>query len=216
MESELTRAQALFSIDVDLEKTFIQTVGEFNRMHNPSGTPCKDIKRPRELGQSRNQGIEAGESESQGICLTPCSKSAEDLEAEDFFVFQHTATPTYNIEFKLYVSQDGSKLYLQSSKDGIFFCPVGHFVGTFLQGQPAKTSMEGDSEWIDRVHSKLTAWNPRSRRARRSPQWQGPMCCQHLRLNVPPSRTSCNNSTSVARRNIISSLTRWPVTRLGR
>ena len=161
MESELTRAQALFSIDIGLKKTFIQTVEEFNKVHNPSGIPWKEVKRPREPGESGSQGVKAGESESQGICLTPCSKSAQDLEAEDFLVFRHTANPQHNIEFKLYVSQDRSKLYLQSSQDGIFFCPVGRFKGTFLQGQPARTYMEECSQWIewrlDNLESKVVA-----------------------------------------------------------
>ena len=39
MESELTRAQALFSIDVGLKRTFNHTIEEFNKVHNPSGMP---------------------------------------------------------------------------------------------------------------------------------------------------------------------------------
>ena len=64
-------------------------------------------------------------------------------------MFTHAASPKYNVEFKLFVSQDRSKIYLQSNQDGIFFCPVGHFMGTFLQGQPAKSHMEGSSQRID-------------------------------------------------------------------
>ena len=64
-------------------------------------------------------------------------------------MFTHAASPKYNMELKLCVSQDRSKIYLQSNQDGIFFCPVGHFMGTFIQGQPAKSHMEGSSQWID-------------------------------------------------------------------
>ena len=64
-------------------------------------------------------------------------------------MFQHTANPTYNIDFKLYVSEGGSKVYLQCSQDGDFFCPVGRFMGSFLQGQPAKTAMSGGTQWIE-------------------------------------------------------------------
>ena len=155
MQSELTRAQALFSIDAGLKKTFDHTVEEFNKVHNPSGIPWKEVKRPREAGESGSQFVEAGESESRGVFLTPCSKAAKDLEAENCFVFKHTANPKYDTEFKLYISEDGSKLYLQCSQDGIFFCPMGRFVGSFLQGQPAKTAMSGGSQWIEWKYDNL-------------------------------------------------------------
>ena len=73
----------------------------------------------------------------------------KDLEAENYLVFTHAANPKYSMEFKLYVSQDGCNITLQSNEDGILFCPMGRFMGTFLQGQPAKSHMEGSSQWID-------------------------------------------------------------------
>ena len=70
-------------------------------------------------------------------------------------VFQHTANPKDNIDFKLYVSEDGSKVYLQCSQDGDFFCPVGRFRGCFLQGQPAKTAISGGTQWIEWKYENL-------------------------------------------------------------
>ena len=152
MESEMTRAQTLFSIDAALKRNFTLTVEEFNKVHNPSGIPWKEVKRPRESG---SQEVTAGESESRGVFLTPCSKAAKDLEAENCIVFKHAATPKFNVEFKLYVSEDGSKLYLQCSQDAVFYCPLGRFVGSFLQGQPAKTAMSGGSQWIEWKYESL-------------------------------------------------------------
>ena len=148
-ESELTRAQALFSIDAALKKSFNQTVEEFNKVHNPSGVPWKEVKRPREAEGSGSQGVEVGASESRGVFLTPCSKSAKDLEAEKHYVFKHAANPKFNVAFTIYVSEDGGKLYLQPHQDTIFYGPMGRFVGTFLQGQPAKTAMSGGTQWIE-------------------------------------------------------------------
>ena len=62
MESELTRAQALFSIDAGLKRTFNHTVEEFNKVHNPSGIPWKEVKRPREAGESGSRGRRVRES----------------------------------------------------------------------------------------------------------------------------------------------------------
>ena len=59
---ELTRALALFGVDAGLTKSFTHTVEEFNKVHNPSGFPWKEVKRPREVGESGSQGVEAGES----------------------------------------------------------------------------------------------------------------------------------------------------------
>ena len=59
------------------------------------------------------------------------------------------------MEFKLYFSEDGSKVYLQCNEDGIFFCPMGRFVGSFLQGQPANTAMSGGSQWIEWKYDNL-------------------------------------------------------------
>ena len=87
MESELTRAQALFSIDAALKKTFTLTVDEFNKAHNPSGIPWKEVKRPREAEASGSQDVTAGES-SRGVFLTPCSKAAKDLETEKLLCVQ--------------------------------------------------------------------------------------------------------------------------------
>ena len=67
MESELTHAQALFSIDIGLKKTFMQTVEEFNKVHNPSGIPWKEVKRPRESGESGSQGVRESRQESQRV-----------------------------------------------------------------------------------------------------------------------------------------------------
>ena len=60
MESEFTHAQARFSIGVGLNKTFTHIVNEFSKVHNPSGIPWKEVKRPRGSGESGSQGVEAG------------------------------------------------------------------------------------------------------------------------------------------------------------
>ena len=90
-----------------------------------------------------------------GYFLPQCSKAAKDLEAENCFVFKHTANPKYDIDFKLYVSEDGSRVYLQCNQDGDIFCPLGRPVGSFLQGQPAKTAMSGGSQWIEWKYDNL-------------------------------------------------------------
>ena len=152
-ETELVRVQALFGLDAALKKTLETTIEEFNKEHNPSGVPWKEMKRPTPDGQS--QGVQATESESRGVFIKPCSKTVQELETDGAFVFKHTATPRVNMNFKLIVSPDGDKLYLTCAEDGVFYYPLGRFVGSFLQGQPAKSAMQGGSQWIEWKYENL-------------------------------------------------------------
>ena len=151
METELTRVQALFGLDGILKKTLQDTVDAFNKAHNPSGVPWKESKRPNTVDAA------SAESESRGVFLPPCSKTVQDLESEGAYVFTHTATPCVNMDFQILIPSDGSKIYFTSSQDGVFYYPLGRFVGSFLQGQPAKTAMSGGSQWIEWKYDDLNA-----------------------------------------------------------
>ena len=112
----------------------------FNKAHNPSGVPWKEIKRPNTVD------VASAESESRGVFLPPCSKTVQDLESEGAYVFTHIATPCVNMDFQILIPSDGSKIYFTSSQDGVFYYPLGRFVGSFLQGQPTKSAMPEGSQ----------------------------------------------------------------------
>ena len=151
METELARVQALFGLDPTLKKTLEETVNTFNKTHNPSGIPWKELKRPNE------QDVASAESGSRGVFLPPCSKTLQELESEGAYIFTHVANARVNMNFKVIIPKDGNKLYLTCAQDGLFHYPVGRFVGSFLQGQPAKTAMEGGSQWIEWKYDTMDA-----------------------------------------------------------
>ena len=149
-ETELTKAKAMFSLDPALKKTLEETVAAFNKQHNPSGVPWKE-KRPNATD------VASAESKSRGVFLPPCSKTVQELVSEGAHVFSHTATPRANMAFKLLIASDGSKMYFTSQEDGVFYYPLGRFVGSFLQGQPAKSTMTGGTQWIEWKYENLDA-----------------------------------------------------------
>jgi hypothetical protein len=106
MESELTRAQALFSLGPGLKKALQDTVDTFNKAHNPSGIPWKEQKRPNE------DTVASLESGSRGVFLPPCSKTLQELESEGAYVFVSVSNPRVNMNFKVIMAKDGSNLYL--------------------------------------------------------------------------------------------------------
>jgi len=61
MESELARAQALFSLDIGLKNAVQDTVDTFSKARNPSSIPWKGHTRPNE------DNATSAESESRGV-----------------------------------------------------------------------------------------------------------------------------------------------------
>ena len=149
-ETELTKAKTLFSLDPALKKTFEETVAAFNKQHNPSGVPWKE-KRP------STTDVASAESGSRGVFLPPCSKTVQELVSEGAHVFSHVATPRANMAFQLLIASAGTKIYFAAEQDGVFYYPLGRFVGSFLQGQPAKSTMAGGSQWIEWKYDNLDA-----------------------------------------------------------
>jgi hypothetical protein len=151
METELTRVRRMFSADPILLKQLETTIEEFNKHNNPSGVPWKEKR-------VNSEDIAESESRSRGEFLKPCtSMSVEELVKDGAFTFEHTPIPKANLAFKMYIPEDGSKLYIMASDDGILYFPMGRFVGTFLQGQPAKTAMQGGTQWIEWKYESLEA-----------------------------------------------------------
>ena len=149
-ETELQRVTRIFGVEASLKKALETTVADFNKANNPSGVPWKE-KRP-----NPDETVTAAESTSRGVFLQPVSSTtAEDLVKDGAFVFEHTATPKANLNFKMYVPEDGSKVYLKSDDDGVMYFSLGRFVGSFLQGQPAKSAMQGGSQWIEWKYDNL-------------------------------------------------------------
>ena len=149
METELARVKRMFSADQALLKQLEASVEEFNKVHNPSGVPWKE-KRP------NPEAVAASESASRGVFLEPCtSTTAEDLVKNGAYTFEHTPTAKANLAFKMYIPEDGSKVYIAADDDGVLYFPLGRFMGTFLQGAPAKTAMQGGTQWIEWKYESL-------------------------------------------------------------
>ena len=144
LETEITRVKRVFSIDPVLAQQVEAAIEKFNRENNPSGVPWKE-KRP-----NPGEEVTTIESTSRGVFLKAyASPTIEELEADGAHVFEHAATPRANLKFKMYIPADGSKVYIQAEDDGILYFPLARFIGTFLQGQPATTAMQGGSQWIE-------------------------------------------------------------------